>query len=272
MNWREEQEQFWRWITQPEFPEDQREAIDGIFAPHTGLSRSQALNIYNNAYHQRMISISSQLYPMVYRTLGEQAYAALWLAYMQAHPPRPGSVNQLGRELHDFASQHPHYGKLPALLDIIALETAFIDCFDRADEPAYSLAQLRQVPAGQWPLLSWRAKHDWVLIDSDFDLEDYYRRLGEWFADESAQPGSAPFGVAPLDKAATYLVRRQDQRMHFQKITPAMAQMLRGIVRGECFATLCELLAEQWPDRDIPQMSLALLMQAIDWELLHSGD
>ena len=272
MNWREEQEQFWRWITRPDFPDDQTEAIESTFAPHTGLSRSQALNIYNNAYHQRMISISSQLYPMVYRTLGEQAYAALWLSYMQEHPPRPGSVNQLGHELHGFVSRHPQYGKLPALLDIIALETAFIDCFDRADEPAYTLTQLRRVPPDQWPSLRWRAKHDWVLIDSNFDLEDYYRRLSEWFADESAQPGSAPFGVAALDSTATYLVRRQNQGMHFQKITPAMAGFLRGIEHGETFATLCEQLAGQWPGKDIPQMSLALLMQAIDWELLHSGD
>jgi len=270
MSWREEQEHFWQWVTRPQDLRDSSEAIDQLFAEHTALSRTDALNIYNNAYHQRLVHISSQLYPLVYRTLGDDAYTALWLAYLQEHPPRPGSMNLLGAHLHDFVSKHSHYGKLPALLDIIALETAFIDCFDRPDEHAFTLRQLQLLPQEQWPGMRWQPKQDWVLINSTFDLENYYQQLQAHFADGTAEPGSAPFGVSPLAEAADYLVRRQTQNMHFQKITPAMGLFLRAVQQNDSFAQICEKLADHWPDKPIPELSLGLLLQAIEWQLLSS--
>lgn len=271
MNWREEQQRFWQWVTRPQDLRDSTEDIDRLFAEHTALSQTDALGIYNNAYHQRLINISSELYPLLYRTLGDDAYTTLWLAYLQEHPPRPGSMNLLGTQLHDFASEHSHYGKLPALLDIIALETAFIDCFDRIDEDAFTLQQLQELPQDQWPSMRWQAKQDWVLINSAFDLESYYRKLQAHFANNEAEPGSAPFGVERLPQAADYLVRRQNQRMHFQKITPAMGLFLSAVQRGDNFAQICEALAEKWPELSTPELSLGLLLQAIEWQLLTSA-
>jgi len=268
MNWREEQEQFWQWITRPQDLSQDSEKIDALFEPHRALPRAEALHIYNNAYHQRLISIASELYPTLYRTLGEQPWQALWLAYLQQHPPRPGAMARLTEQLLPFLHAHPQYSQLPALLDLAELETRFIELFDRADEAPYRLADLQALPEPEWPDKRWQPKQDWALVSSRFDLQDYWQRLQQFFSDDSVAAGSAPFGPTPLAEPLTYLVRRQQMRMHFQPLTPTMADFLRGIRAGLCFAELCNRLAETHAAEQVPALSLQLLLQTIDWELL----
>lgn len=268
MSWREEQEQFWQWITRPQDLQQQSEAIDALFAAHRQLERSAALNIYNNAYHQRLIGIARELYPLLYRTLGDAPWQALWLAYLQAHPPRPGAMARLSENLLDFLHADPQYSRLPALLDIAELETRFIELFDRADEAPCSLSDLQALPEQDWPGMRWQPKQDWALISSRFDLQDYWQRMQDFFSDDSVPAGSAPFGPTPLPEPVNYLIRRHQMQMHFQPLTATMAGFLRGIQQGLNFAQLCDQLAETHPEEQVPALSLQLLLQAIDWELL----
>lgn len=273
MRWEDEQQAFWDWITKPQDLRDSSDDISHMFAPHRELSQVEALGIYNNAYHQRLINISAELYPILYHTLGEAVYTRLWLAYLAAHPPRPGPMSLLGDNLHAFASQHPQFGKLPAMLDIIKLETLLIALFDRADQHAFTLADLQQLTAAQWPTAHWQVRDDWALMQSGFDLEAYWAAMQRYLASAQAQPGEAPFGVARASRQALaqgnfYLVRRVQHRMQFQRINAHMHCFLSTLREGHTFADICSRLAQQFPDQDIPTLSLNLLLKSIELELL----
>lgn len=272
MSWAEEQQAFWEWITRPQNLEDSSQQIDDRFQPHRALSKVEALGIYNNAYHQRLIQISSELYPVSYHTLGHDVYARLWLDYLAQHPPRPGPMSLLGEQLPAFARQHPQFGRLPALLDIIELETLLIKLFDRADEPAWSRAQLQALPPQQWPDTRWQVKADWALMSSQFDLEKYWSQMQLHLAQPDARPGETNFAAERISDAeqAHYLIRRVNHRMQFQRINPAMMLFLTGIRAGRTFAGLCEALSKQFPEQDIASLSLQLLLTSIDLELLRA--
>lgn len=274
MNWQEEQQAFWDWITRPQDLRDSSEAIQQMFTPHRELSQIEALAIYNNAYHQRLIQISAELYPILYHTLGDEVYTRLWLEYLAQHPPRPGPMSLLGENLHSFASAHARFGKLPAMLDIIELETLLISLFDRRDQPSYTLSQLQALPPEAWPETCWVAREDWALMQSEFDLEAYWAAMQRYLGSGEAVPGEAPFGVDrwPASDAppAFYLVRRVQHRMQFQRINAAMFSFLTGIQRGESFAQICAALAGKFPDQDIAALSLQLLLKTVDLELLTS--
>ncbi|MEX0739356.1 MAG: putative DNA-binding domain-containing protein [Pseudohongiella sp.] len=285
MRWEDEQQAFWDWITRPQDLRESSADITRMFAPHRELSQVEALGIYNNAYHQRLINISSELYPILYHTLGEEVYARLWLAYLAEHPPRPGPMGLLGEDLHAFARQHPQFGRLPAMLDIIELETRLITLFDRADQSIFTRADLQQLPAEQWPATRWPARDDWALMRSDFDLEGYWAAMQQYLASGEAQPGEVPFGVERVTQEQRvtqkrrvnqdtdvegnfYLIRRVQHRMQFQRINAPMHCFLSAIGAGDSFADICSRLAHQFPDQDIASLSLSLLLKTVDLELL----
>lgn len=279
MNWQQEQQAFWELITRPQDLRESTGTINALMAPHPQLSTIEALSIYNNAYHQRLIQISSELYPVLYHTLGQDVYARLWLDYIAAYPPRPGPMGTLGEQLHEFASQHPQFGRLPALLDIIALESLLISLFDKADESPCSREMLLALPADQWPQARWRARQDWALLTTRFDLEKYWAEIQPFLADDNAVPGESGLTVPTCAANATQagqttnttqylLVRRVNHRMQFQQINHAMALFLQGILAGHHFAQLCETLANTFQDQDIPALSLQLLLKSIELQLL----
>lgn len=273
MRWEDEQQAFWNWITKPQDLRDSSKDISRMFAPHRELSQVEALGIYNNAYHQRLINISAELYPILYHTLGEAVYTRLWLEYLAQHPPRPGPMSLLGENLHDFASRHTQFGKLPAMLDIIELETLLIALFDRADQIAFTRADLQQLTADQWPSARWPVRDDWAVMQSDFDLEKYWAAMQQWLASDHAQSGEVPFGVERAGREMLaagnfYLVRRVQYRMQFQRINAQMHCFLCALREGNSFADICAGLADRFPDQDIPALGLSLLLTTIDLELL----
>lgn len=270
MSWQEEQQAFWDWITRPQDLRAHDEQITGLFAPHRALSQVEALGIYNNAYHQRLIQVSSELYPITFHTLGEDVYARLWLEYIAEHPPRPGPMGLIGENLPDFVTAHAQFGALPALCDIVTLETLLTALFDRADVPAMTRADLQALPAEQWPTTVFTARGDWALIRSDFDLEKYWSQMQAYLKTESPEPGGADFGVQrhQAEGPVNYLIRRVNHRMQFQQIDAPLTMFLQAVEQQRNFADICELLAQQTPEADIPVVSLQLLLRSIDLGLL----
>lgn len=270
MTWRDEQRWFWEQIRRSEPPDADEEQLARHVAAHSRISRRAALNIYHNAYHQRLLHFAAELYPVMQRTLDTATFNRLWLDYFHRHPPKPGPVSTIGRALPDFLAADPDYQRLPALRDIAVLENHFIALFEAPDEQAMTREQLQALPPDQWPATRWPPRGDWTLMHSAFDLPGYWERLREHFSDPEQLPGSAPFGVDRLESPQWFLIHRQDQTMQLRRLTGPMTVFLRGTSHGEDFATQCQHLAQQYPDRDIPSLSLALLLQAIDWELLAS--
>ena len=274
MSWEEEQERFWGWINHPQDLSLDAEAIASMLAPHTHISQAEALAIYNNAYHQRLVEVSSALFPVLFNTLGRELYTKLWLAYMSAHPPRNGPIHRIGEQLAEFLREHPSFRGLPALGDITQLETLLGQLFDQVDETPYTLVALQALPQEDWPAMRWRAGQDWALMNSGFDLEGYWQQM-QAYRDAGGEPGAAEFGIETLQPAPdtalpNYLVFRQKQRMQFQRIRPEFSVFLRAVQDNQPFAEICVQLAEQFPEQEIPSLSLRLLLRALELELLRA--
>ena len=270
MSWEQEQQQFWEWITRLRDLREDRPGIETLMSPHPGIGTVAAVAIYNNAYHQRLIQTASELYPVVYNTLGHEVFASLWLDYIAAFPPLPGPMSRLGEQLLNFTEQHPRFGNLPALLDLIELETAFIRLYDQPDQTALTRQQLVQLPPELWPQTVWQPCPDWKLMQSRFDLESYWTQMQQYLSQDEAIPGATDFAVPTLPPAETvyYLIRRAEHRMQFQRLSFPMWTFLNAIQNRKSFAELCEQLAAGFPDQDIPQLSLNLLLKSVDLGLI----
>ena len=274
MSWRTEQEQFWGWISRPQDLSADAEQIAALLAPHSHLSQAEALSIYNNAYHQRLVDVSSSLFPILYNTLGKELYTQLWIGYMGRFPPRNGPIHRVGSALRDYLRTHEQFKDLPAVADIVQLESLLTALFDTVDEAPYTLAMLQSLPGQDWPNICWQAKQDWTLVSTRFDLEAYWRLMQDYIK-QKGEPGEAPFGITLLDPAPdplypNLLVFRRQHRMQFQRISEPFRLFLSGIQQGASFASLCASLATAFPEQEIPSLSLGLLLKAIELELLRA--
>jgi hypothetical protein len=294
MSWRQEQEQFWDWISHPQDLSVDAERIADLLAPHSQLSQAEALSIYNNAYHQRLVEVSSALFPVLFNTLGRELYTQLWIGYMSQYPPRNGPIHRVGESLREYLRQHDQFRPLPAVADIVSLESLLTALFDLADEEPCTLSQLQALPATDWPQTRWQAKKDWALLNSRFDLEKYWRQM-QAHTDSGGQPGETAFGIdlitnpittstpardsaiqeeadrgqGPLpQELANILVFRRHHRMQFQTIDAPLAVFLTAIQAAQDFAEICSQLATAFPEEDIPALSLKQLLKAIELELL----
>ncbi len=262
-----EQRLFWQWITQNTSFDDDQAAINDLFLPHSHLSQSDALSIYNNAYHSRLVDVSKQLYPITYNSLGDDVYRSLWIDYLSEYPPKPGSINFIGEKLPTFLFEHQEFRKLPALVDIVKLEWLFIDLFGKVDEPSYSLESLQVLPAEEWPQTVWQAKQDWRLISSIYDLQKYWRQVQEFYVD-GITAGSADFAIETCTQPQRYLVRRNEFDVQFEVVSEQQWIFLEKIKEGKQFAHICDVLAQQFPEEDVAKLSLELLLKSIELKLI----
>jgi len=272
MSWQQEQQQFWQWINRPRNLADDADDIAQLLAPHSHLSQAEALAIYNNAYHQRMVELSSQLFPVLFHTLGSELFTTLWIGYMGQFPPRMGPATQIGDHLSEYLAKHQRFGKLPAATDIARLEYLLTSLFDKADESVYSLDQLRALPPEAWPTMIWPPRQDWALMRTVFDLEQYWQEVKPYI-EAGGTPGETPFSLTllaspPLSGVPNLLVYRRQHTMHILTISPALGVMLAGIQEGRNFARICEELAALFPDQDVAALSLQTLLAALELELL----
>jgi len=274
VSWEAEQERFWGWITRPQDLGESAEDIASLLAPHSHLSQAQALSIYNNAYHQRLVDVSSAVFPILFNTLGKELYTQLWIGYMGKFPPRNGPIHRVGCALRDYLRTHEQFRDLPAVADIVQVESLLTTLFDIVDEEPFTLAMLQSLPEQNWPLMRWQAKQDWTLVSTRFDLEAYWRLMQDYIK-HKGEPGEAAFGITLMEPASdprypNLLVFRREHRMQFQRIAPALGMFLNGIQQGDTFAALCEALAAAFPEDDIPALSLGLLLKAIELGLLRA--
>jgi len=267
MNWQEEQEYFWQWITNNELPTDACEKIAELLQPHNQLSQSEALAIYNNAYHHRLMDISRKLYPVLFNTLGKELYTQLWLNYLSEHPPKPGPINYIGSQLGQYLQSQPRYQRLPALYDIASLEWKLIELFDKLDQDPFTRQQLEDLPQQHWASSIWSAKQDWALLESKFDLKQYWKQVADHYV-PGIEAGSANIAVKRLSEPTTYLLSRQNYQMQFEEISLPFRIFLGAIVDELSFSEICDLLASSFPNQDIPQLSLNLLLESIEKKLL----
>src|SRR6187399_215634 len=102
-------------------------------APAAGL-----LHIYQHAYSARLLGALRDNFGVLPRAMGDEAFDALALAYLQSHPSDQPSIRWFGHRLSDFMASHPAVVPHPAFVDLARMEGALRGAFDAPDAPVLS--------------------------------------------------------------------------------------------------------------------------------------
>ena len=119
-----------------------RDNVERLIASSTQLSGVDRLDIYNRAYHARLLECLKIEFPCLHHTLGDSVFKQFALDYLQHYPPKDYTLSEMGKCLPTYlADTNPNTIPInkPQLkrehwcdfiVDLATLERAFLEIYD----------------------------------------------------------------------------------------------------------------------------------------------
>jgi hypothetical protein len=222
-----------------------------------GIGPARRLAIYHTAYRLRLRDALRDLYGHTLRYLGDLAFDAAALAYVEGHASAHADLRHYGRDFHRWLPGHlrdePEAGEL-ALLD-----HTLRGAFDGPDARPLTLAELATIDADDWSHIGF------LLHPTCARLQLHTNALALWQAVDDECDAPPPL---PLAEPGEVLVWRRGHQPHFRSIGALEALALTQLQAGAGFAATCAALAAAYPDQDAASEAGLLLRRWIDEELL----
>jgi hypothetical protein len=133
------------------------EQVERVATRSASLSALERLAIYNRAYYARLLDCLRESFPGLFHALGEEAFGAFALGYLQKYPSRSYTLNDLGANFSRYLSETrpPDEGDWPNfLIDLATLEWTYNEVFDGPGVEGRALLdaeQLSAIPPERWP-------------------------------------------------------------------------------------------------------------------------
>ena len=127
--------------------------------------------IYVNAYRGRLAEVLADNFPVLYKALGDDAFASLAQAYIKAEPSTFRSARWFGHRLVEFMDSTPALLPHPALADIARMDWAIRGAFDSADKQVLTVEDIANIPGEKWSGLQFMLHPSARLIDLHWQVE-----------------------------------------------------------------------------------------------------
>lgn len=179
--------------------------------------------VYRNNVSANLRGALASRFPATQAIVGEDFFAAMAQAFIDAHPPRSPLLLDYGDDFADFVEQFPPAGELAYLPDVIRLEAARSRAYHAADQAPLdpgclaaiapeNLADLRFVPHPSLGIV--RSSHPivtiWAMNAGDVDLQP----IDSWHGEDA-------------------LVLRPQMIVEVHRLPPGGADFLLALTSGQ---------------------------------------
>jgi hypothetical protein len=115
------------------------EKLETVVAPSATLSGAERLGVYWRSYHARLLQCFREMFPALLHALGESLFNMFALDYLQRHPPRSYTLDNLADDFaQHLAETRPEADAPPGereswpdfIIELAAIEWAFLKIYD----------------------------------------------------------------------------------------------------------------------------------------------
>lgn len=164
------------------------------------LTSEERLGIYHNAYFARLLECLRNIYPMLVKTLGDEAFDALAIGYLQTHPSQSYTLDCLGDHLGDYLAMtrpdldddgQPTETWPDFLIDLARLEWNIGEVFDGPGvegQITLDADQLLAIDADHWPAVRLLPAPCLRTLAFQFPVNDYFTALRQAGAGDELPP------------------------------------------------------------------------------------
>lgn len=172
--------------------------IESVIQPSRQMTSEERLSIYGNAYFARLLECLRTIFPLVARTVGEEAFDDLAMGYLQRYPSRSYTLDRLGDRFMDYLAEsrpdldadgQPTERWPDILIDLARLEWEIDGVFDGPGvegRPLLTAEALQTIEPARWPEARLATVPCLRLLAFSFPVNDYYTAVRQ--ADEADVP------------------------------------------------------------------------------------
>lgn len=209
-----------------------------VIARSQNLTSIERLAIYQNAYFARLLECMRSIFPQVARTIGEEAFDALAVGYLQACPSQSYTLDALGDRFAAFLDEtrpdrdedgQPTEEWPDFLIDLATLEWEIAQVFDGPgieNQPTLTAEQLREVGPQEWPRVRLRAAPCLRLLSLRFPVNEYFTQLRDLPAE--AEPPEIPPG-----EPSWLALSRKDFVVRRHALSQPQYELLAALIAGQ---------------------------------------
>ena len=206
------------------------------------------LGIYSNAYRLRLIEGLGANFPQLQAVLGDEAFSALALEYIDAHPSMHFSIRYFGSELEPYLREtRPTQ---PWFAELAQWEWSLANAFDAPDAVPVDAATLAGIEPERWWTLRFDLHPSLQLLTLHTNASAIYKALAN-----DTDPPDPDLLETPQD----WVLWRQELTTHFRSAPPGEARALQLARENATFEDLCEALCEWHAEEEVPAQAAGLL-------------
>ena len=239
----------------------QADQLEDVIAATPQVPRETRLQIYSNAYRERLVEAMDSDYHQLHVFLGDEVFTRLIYAYLQLHPSRQPSLRWFGEHLPEFLRQTRPYCDHPGLAELAEFEWALCHAFDAADAQVVDLDRLTALAPGAFAGLTLGFHPSLKELTLHCAAPSVWQALNE---DPEAPP--PPFGWP--QEARIWLVWRQALRLMFRPAAEDEAWAMGSFRAGATFGDVCEGLCRWHAEGQVPERAVTLLQQWLNEQLV----
>lgn len=205
-----------------------------------GLAPAARLRVHANNTRLTLTDALAKTFPTVAALVGDDFFAALAGAYMQAHPPSSAALIDWGQTLGPFIESFEPARPLPYLADMARLEWAVCESFNAADHApatAESLAALSAAALAAQVLPLHSAAR---LVQVRWPVDDI------WAAHQPGA-GQALENIEMVDAPHTILVTRPHLGVYVHGLSAPLGALAQAMAGGAVLERAIAPLGEDAP-------------------------
>lgn len=206
-----------------------------VKVPH-GIAARDRLEVYGNAYRERLREVLGKDYPCLRRLLGEARFAALAYDYIAEHRSHSPTIRWFGAKLATFMAEAAQWLDEGAARDMAVFEWSLGLAFDAADAAALGVAEIAAVAAQDWAGLRFALHPSLHVVALDHAVADWWLA-----AQDKRDPALPPPDPLPA-QARHWAVWRAADGVRFRRLDSDEAEAIAAVRDGADFATLCGTL------------------------------
>jgi hypothetical protein len=265
------QRRFWQLITAPEGVGDAlpdvaksdpaADPVSGWITADEEETAIERLDVYANMYFFRLLEALESEVPKVAKLLGHDAFHALVVDYLAAHPSTHPSLRHAADSLPDFLARHRTSATRPDLPDLARLELARNDVFHGPDSPSIDARDLAELAPDAWPRLRFRVSPTVRWLRLCASTVPLWRAVAD-----GAPPPDADAAIAGCVVWRSRTPGHDDQVWHRNASLGELTALEAAAARAT-FADICEISAAHLDSRpaDATEAARPALEALVRW-------
>lgn len=217
--------------------------LESVITRSSQQTSEERIGIYANAYYARLLECLSEEYPALIAALGETAFAAFCLQYLQTCPSTSYTLGDLGARFPQFLTENrpereetgtPDWTDF--LIELATLERLYSEVFDGPgieQTPLLTSEKLNAISPEEWPELKLQVAPCFRLCEFRFPVHEYITSVRKEEAPSIPEPETTYLAIT----CRNFVVRREtiSQPEHF-----LLSRLQQGRRVGEAIAELVE--------------------------------